>query len=836
MADSRSRPGRTPSKRSSAGRAEAPLAAPLSSPPVRSSRSAESPLLGRLGLAAQLGLGTGFLDLDTRLGYPPQVLPEQIARLYRRGDIAYAIVTAFPNETWGAGEIWIAEDPDPEILTPFEESFGAFAARLDLWQVFRRADIYGCVTEYGAIMIGAPGDVDTPLPNGTSEADIAYLTAYPSTSAKISQVVTDVNSPDFGKPEYYSISTTGLLRSTSGNSSAAQRIISKVHASRILHVVYDPDIDPWRAVPMLERVWDRIIDLKKLLGGGSQSFYDRGKTGLIAEIDPDSDPTPTELAAFDDAAAEFQAGVSQMLRAQGVSVKTLQTKADSFSSSVDTVLKFIGSPFRIPTRKLLGSEQGVLAGSQDERDWNGTIATRRNTHCAARVADLINRLSPLGYLPIPNISPVVIWPARETETLASKATITSALASANASQVTATGSAIFSPNEIRMDIWAKEAIIGGDITQGVPKPVNPNPFDPSAIPFGSAQAVARKCIALGARPNGIQSVGDFYSGLMRSQVSRMNVKVNKNPSTRSGNKKNFSTLCAELFPGTVQFAESMFADMRAATIPGLENHLMNSQSESIDAIQKSLLRTHDTRMGAARSHITSIMAAGGNFAKRHSIIKRRSSASARSNAAISLAFDVNSQNVIDYAAKWSSSLVTEVEQSVIEAIRQMISNGVEKGIAPRKLARDIEQVVGLRSDQVSALENFIERLSSAEPGSVVYAGERKIRVPESLTPEYIQAQSDKYAAKLLRDRAVLIGRTEVGRSANAGLRESWSQSAAEGLIVNALREWSGALDDRERDEHVDMEGQTTTIDGVFDPPIEPGEEVSCRCNQALIID
>lgn len=79
-----------------------------------------------------------------------------------------------------------------------------------------------------------------------------------------------------------------------------------------------------------------------------------------------------------------------------------------------------------------------------------------------------------------------------------------------------------------------------------------------------------------------------------------------------------------------------------------------------------------------------------------------------------------------------------------------------------------------------------------------------------------------------RDRAQLVARTESARVMNGAPTEMMQTLEAD-TGRRFTKTWSGALDDRERDEHVAMEGETVGINDVFSNGIQYPSEPNCRC-------
>lgn len=187
-------------------------------------------------------------------------------------------------------------------------------------------------------------------------------------------------------------------------------------------------------------------------------------------------------------------------------------------------------------------------------------------------------------------------------------------------------------------------------------------------------------------------------------------------------------------------------------------------------------------------------------------------------AALSMRFDIKNQRVIDWAEANAAKLVTEIDASTREAIAEMVSDAIESGESPALLAKEIQQLIGLRSDQLGVLNDMRE---AGESTSAIIAR----------------------GTELLIERAELIARTEGARAANAGQVETWRQAQELGFLPqDEQRVWIGEDDGFERPKHIALNGQVVGINEPFIVPpgfddsgdeIEPGDEPNCRCSQGI---
>ena len=117
-------------------------------------------------------------------------------------------------------------------------------------------------------------------------------------------------------------------------------------------------------------------------------------------------------------------GLQRYLRLQGVAAKPLGGSVSSPKDHIDALVSLISAATGIPRRILMGTEEGQLAGSQDERAWLGKVQERRNTYAAPFIMrQLIDRLQALGVLPATKRAITIVWPTIDLATPKDKADI-----------------------------------------------------------------------------------------------------------------------------------------------------------------------------------------------------------------------------------------------------------------------------------------------------------------------------------------------------------------------------------------------------------------------------
>ncbi len=170
----------------------------------------------------------------------------------------------------------------------------------------------------------------------------------------------------------------------------------------------------------------------------------------------------------------------------------------------------------------------------------------------------------------------------------------------------------------------------------------------------------------------------------------------------------------------------------------------------------------------------------------------------------------------------AADLVTNVTAETRAAMREIVARAFEEGLPPRQAAQLIKPLIGLNRMQARAVLNLRAALTARGVASEIAA-----------------ARLERYAAKLLRQRSILIARTEIIRASTDGQVHLWQQAQGQGLLPQAAQmKWLVTPDDRLCPRCQQLSGATAPVGGVFrqggstvaGPPLHP----NCRC--ALVID
>lgn len=382
----------------------------------------------------------GKRDLYRALGYKRVLTVQDYRERFERNEVAARVVEALPFETWGGGGT-VIEDEDPDVDTPFERAWEDLDKRLQVWSTCQVADVLAGIGRHGVIVLGAPGQLDTELTTCTPE-QMMYLAPYGEDDCKVAVLDVDAQSPRYGLPVFYML--TRLFQSATGvpNPSVAKR----VHWSRIIHIADNRLDDRVYGHPRLERVWNRLDDLEKIAGGGSESFWKRADMGRQFNLDPTMDLPPEELAKMKSDISDYINDMKRDLTTRGLEIKDLGSSVAMFGSNVDAIIGLISAGTGIPQRILLGSERGHLSSTHDKSNWEGRVLSRRQRFAEPYILrPLIDKFVALGVLPTPELEYRVQWENATVQSDEERADLAAKYAQINSSN----GEPVITVNEIR---------------------------------------------------------------------------------------------------------------------------------------------------------------------------------------------------------------------------------------------------------------------------------------------------------------------------------------------------------------------------------------------------
>ena len=351
-------------------------------------------MAARAGLAERLNTQTfdGDRHMYEALGYPLKLSFNDYMARYSRQDIASAIIDRPVEATWkGLAEI---VESDDDKKTALEQAW------IDLWHdmklktMFSRLDKLTGIGRYGVLLLGTSDLTSQEAwaqPIG-QKVKLMYLKPFSEQGAQIQTYETDASNERFGKPLTYTIEITETA------AGASKSIV--VHYSRLIHVVDDILESDIEGTPRLQKVFNRLIDLEKIVGGSAEMFWKGARPGYQGIVKEGYKMTTSMMETLDDQLDEYEHNLRRILVNEGIEYKALAIQVEDPSNHVDIQIQMISAQTAMPKRILTGSERGELSSSQDKTQWDSFIQNRRDNYAEPSILRLfIDKMVDIGILP-----------------------------------------------------------------------------------------------------------------------------------------------------------------------------------------------------------------------------------------------------------------------------------------------------------------------------------------------------------------------------------------------------------------------------------------------------
>jgi hypothetical protein len=189
-----------------------------------------------------------------------------------------------------------------------------------------------------------------------------------------------------------------------------------------------------------------------------------------------------------------------------------------------------------------------------------------------------------------------------------------------------------------------------------------------------------------------------------------------------------------------------------------------------------------------------------------------------------LDFDIVNPRVFDFIKNEVGNLITNVNLETVNAVRESIKLGFQNGKGPRVIAEEIKEYIGLNTRQAGSFLKYKYGLEG-----------------QGMNPNRIAKLTESYYKKLVKERALLIARTETINAAAAGYREQLIQASEQGLLDASKWEvmWLVTPDDRLCPLCQAMSGKRREINGVYQDGPGAGKNCPtlhprCRCAERTI--
>jgi hypothetical protein len=371
----------------------------------RTKIQALSELVGRAMLAAKMGIQYGGdRNIYTALGYPQTIQYSDVIARYTRQDIARAVIDRPVEASW-CDDVAIQEAVEEE--TPLEKAWRNLCKNKDLNVIsnLQKLDTLAGLGRYAVLLLGLSDakSTDMLVVPPTEGVSLVYLKAYGEGHANIVKTETDRTNPRYGLPVLYQLTN----QDDTGISYTYQ-----VHHDRVLHVAQGNLEGDVYGESRLLPIWNRLMDLEKLVGGSAEMFWRNARPGYKGKIDDDFILTIEDENKLIDQLEEYEHNLRRFLVARGVEIDSLMQPVTDPTTHVDVQIQMISAQTGIPRRILTGSERGELASTQDRENWADYITARRLRFINHSIlGPFIDRCIKHGVLPAPRDGYDIIWPS-----------------------------------------------------------------------------------------------------------------------------------------------------------------------------------------------------------------------------------------------------------------------------------------------------------------------------------------------------------------------------------------------------------------------------------------
>lgn len=230
---------------------------------------------------------------------------------------------------------------------------------------------------------------------------------------------------------------------------------------------------------------------------------------------------------------------------------------------------------------------------------------------------------------------------------------------------------------------------------------------------------------------------------------------------------------------------------------------------------------------------------------------------------VSFIFNMRNPTAERWINEHSSIKVTEIITDQRVMIREFLTEGLKLGANPRTTALDLVGrvgqnglrqggMLGLTSSQAAWVRNYGDKLANGDMSALGSAlrdkrydklVSRTFEKGDKLSPSQINSMVNAYKNRALRYRAETISRTETMASLHEAQQQAMDQVVQSGKLRsdNVSFTWRSAHDNRTRDTHREMDGQTVKMGEMFvspsgarleypgDPNGPAAEVINCRC-------
>jgi len=335
-------------------------------------------------------------NVSAECGWPRNPDISTYSELYEREGLARRVVDVYPDECWTvAPDLY---ETDKEVETPFEKEFLDLEFEHNIWYNLEQLDTLSGIGRYGALFMGFDdsGDLERPVSGVTKTLDprrnkkevgLRYLVPFDETCLSVQKLEENSLSPRRGRPLYYLVTVPGAdvgwdaphQGHVLGGAGVTPGEQVRVHWTRMHHACDSPRSNQVFGTPRLKPVLNRIADLRKVLGGSAEMYWQGAMPGFALEQFPEValDSDEIDMESVKAQLTNYINRVQRWIAVEGMTVKPLAPQVADPSKHCAEQLKAVCASIKVPMRVFLGSESGKAASDQESVLWNRRLKKRQ---------------------------------------------------------------------------------------------------------------------------------------------------------------------------------------------------------------------------------------------------------------------------------------------------------------------------------------------------------------------------------------------------------------------------------------------------------------------------
>lgn len=401
-------------------------------------------------------------------GFPDTITFPMLYQMYKRNGFARAGVSHAISKTWREYPAMV-ESADEHEQTKTERLVADMFDRLSMWSKMADCDERSRVGKYGALIFRfADGQqMDKPVSRVSGmDALVDVIPCYED-QLKPTTYDTDPMSPRYGEPTMY------LFIESAVDPDVSKARTFMVHPDRVHIWSKDGSIS---GESVLEAGYNDLITIEKIIGAGGEGFWKNAKSSPVLNVDPTANLQSlatmlgTDVAgiadAMDEVVAGWQKGFDQLLMLQGIEAKTLGITLPQPEEFIAGALQSFAASINEPLRILVGSQSGERASTEDAKEWDSTIMSRRENYVKPNIRRIVSKLVRMGVLP--GADWIISWTDLTEDSMDEKIARAERMANMNKAAV-GTGERYFTGDEIRAVIGLEPLGDDGMLSEDEPK-------------------------------------------------------------------------------------------------------------------------------------------------------------------------------------------------------------------------------------------------------------------------------------------------------------------------------------------------------------------------------